>query len=1061
MNVIHGFWLPDQSKDFIQAGQFCVWVETQQRSAARAVSAVGKDRAHPRQLTGQALSDFFSDQLKLLPEPRHSFAESLISHTLLLPSGDGAPLPCPELQGLLPAEDAEQTITLTAWQLDAVPLPLPLQSINQIHFLASYQLSDTRLGSDFLFWYYFSQSIKGVINKDQYLPGLLRSKGTRGSAAPLYRTWQIVSPGYETLLAEAVKQIPVACSQQFEPLSLLRHFSEVTLNETLDRASDKIPLSFNKKLADSLLQSFCHPSRRLDVAETLPAELGQWHRWQQKITGQGLESHIQLCFRLDEASSEQQDDWSIHFVVASRQQPAFKLELSAYWALPADEKQALETLLGVGLEHQLLLALGSAARIYPILWHGMRTRQPRAVAINQQQAFEFLKESAWVLEDAGFKVMVPSWWTPQGRQRARIRLRTSAHRGQSQSNSGQGLLSLERLIEYSYELAIGDQPVTAQEWQQLMAANSPLIQFRGQWMELDQDKMGQMLAFWQQHADAKPQASIPALLKKLAEEDLYELERGDSLAMMLDKLADPSRMEPIRDPDGLQGHLRGYQQRGVSWLRYLEQLGLNGCLADDMGLGKTIQVIASLVLDKEQAGAGEHHLGTVPVGAAYPGASPLGTSPLGDAHAGPTLLIAPTSVMGNWQKEVEKFAPHLHTAIHHGNQRLKKPLEFAALCATQDMIITSYTLVRKDLKLLENVRWRRIVLDEAQNIKNPKAAQTKAIFKLDATRRLALTGTPVENRLLDLWSIFHFLNPGYLGSQAQFRKTYELPIQRDNNLSRSALLKQLVAPFILRRMKTDKNIIKDLPDKVENKLYCNLSKEQAALYEVVVADVSEQLAEKEGIERQGLMLSTLMKLKQICNHPAQFLKDGSGFSADRSQKLERLSEMLEEALADGDSVLIFTQFTEIGEQLARYLGRHKQQLCYYLHGGISRQKRERMIAEFQDPTTAPAVFVLSLKAGGVGITLTRANHVFHFDRWWNPAVEDQATDRAFRIGQDKRVFVHKFITTGTLEERIDEMIEDKKQLAGSIVGNDESWLSTLDNDAFRSLIALNKQSVME
>ena len=314
---------------------------------------------------------------------------------------------------------------------------------------------------------------------------------------------------------------------------------------------------------------------------------------------------------------------------------------------------------------------------------------------------------------------------------------------------------------------------------------------------------------------------------------------------------------------------------------------------------------------------------------------------------------------------------------------------------------------------------------------------------------------------MDLWSIFNFLNPGYLGTQTQFRKAYELPIQQGNNAIQSALLKKLIEPFILRRMKTDKNIIKDLPDKVENKLYCNLSKEQAALYEAVVNDVANQLEEKEGIERQSLMLSTLMKLKQICNHPMQFLQDNSEFSPDRSHKLERIGEMVEEAQSEGDSVLIFTQFTEIGEQLTRYFEREKRVNCYYLHGGVSRQKRETMISEFQDPTTGPSVFVLSLKAGGVGITLTRANHVFHFDRWWNPAVEDQATDRAFRIGQKKNVFVHKFITMGTLEERIDEMIEDKKKIAGSIVGNDESWLAKLDNEAFKSLIALNKQSIME
>ncbi len=314
---------------------------------------------------------------------------------------------------------------------------------------------------------------------------------------------------------------------------------------------------------------------------------------------------------------------------------------------------------------------------------------------------------------------------------------------------------------------------------------------------------------------------------------------------------------------------------------------------------------------------------------------------------------------------------------------------------------------------------------------------------------------------MDLWSIFNFLNPGYLGKEPQFRKQFEIPIQKDNDRTRSTILKKLVEPLILRRVKTDKNIIKDLPDKVEQKLFCNLTKEQASLYEAVVKDMVEKVENAEGIDRRGLILSALMKLKQICNHPAQFLQDSSDFSPERSHKLSRLSEMVSEVMDEGESLLIFTQFKEIGDALDHYLKHSLHLITYYIHGGTNRNKREQMITEFQDPETEPSVFILSLKAGGVGITLTKANHVFHFDRWWNPAVEDQATDRAFRIGQKKNVFVHKFVAIGTLEERIDQMIEDKKKLAGAIVGNDESWLTELDNEAFKKLIALNKNAILE
>jgi SNF2 family DNA or RNA helicase len=503
------------------------------------------------------------------------------------------------------------------------------------------------------------------------------------------------------------------------------------------------------------------------------------------------------------------------------------------------------------------------------------------------------------------------------------------------------------------------------------------------------------------------------------------------LSDMLAKLQQPSHFQPVPDPPEIEGHLRDYQKRGVAWIQYLENLGLNGCLADDMGLGKTVQVIARLATTQQTA---QH----------------------------PTLLVVPTSVLGNWEKEIQKFAPQLKVLVHHGPDRTQESASFQKRGNNHDVIITSYTLARKDAKLLKKTDWQRIVVDEAQNIKNPKTAQTKAILKLRSNHRLALTGTPVENRLLDLWSIFNFLNPGYLGTQARFRKEFELPIQKDNSLSQSELLKKLVQPFILRRVKTDQAIIKDLPDKVEHKQYCNLTKEQASLYQAVVEDVEEALEAAEGMQRKGLILSTLMKLKQICNHPRQFLQDNSAFTPERSHKLARLLAMLEEVIAEGESLLIFTQFTEIGAALQTYLAHNLGCSTHYLHGSTRRTQRERMISEFQDPDSSqPAAFILSLKAGGVGITLTKANHVFHFDRWWNPAVEDQATDRAFRIGQTRNVFVHKFVTLGSLEERIDQMIEDKKKVANSIVGNDESWLTELDNQSFKQLIVLNRQVVID
>ena len=824
--------------------------------------------------------------------------------------------------------------------------------------------------------------------------------------------------------------------QLWDRETLLRHFSEVLLEDIVTHTIST--QGFEKTLSGTLLEKCFRPKRRQPLRDRKSLSLyNQWLEWRHKLARTQTATSFYLGFKLEDPG-DADADWELFFIVADRHEPSYRILLADYWCMGPEERETVRDRFGADFEQQLLVHLGYAARMYPSLWKALDRSTPFCLVLSLNEAFEFLTEFAWVLEDAGFKVIVPGWWTPAGRRRAKVKLRPKRKESNSKSET-KSYFSADRLVNYEYQLAIGDESVSDEEWQQLLEAQTPLVLFRGEWVELDPNKMREMLEFWKsQPQDAE--LSLLDLVKLEAQEegDLeLDMSRDRALADLMAQLRDPSKLEILPNPDGLQGTLREYQQRGLSWLSYLENLGLNGCLADDMGLGKTVQVIARLVQERESQREEDEA-----------------------RHILPTLLIVPTSVVGNWKREIEKFAPQLRVAIHHGSERNQDEKAFQTLYDEYDVIITSFTLARKDSKLLTAVKWHRLVLDEAQNIKNPKTAQTKAILKLSARHRLALTGTPVENRLLDLWSIFNFLNPGFLGKQAQFRKTFEIPIQKNNDLRQSTTLKKLVEPFILRRMKTDRNIIKDLPDKVEQKVYCNLTKEQAALYESVVKQITGELEKAEGMSRRGLILSSLTKLKQICNHPRQFLQDDSDFSTERSHKLDRLSEMVAEVVSEGESLLIFTQFTEIGAALEHFL-RHNHLLnTYYLHGGTSRKKRERMIAEFQDPETEASAFILSLKAGGVGITLTKANHVFHFDRWWNPAVEDQATDRAFRIGQTKNVFVHKFVAIGTLEERIDEMIEDKKKLAGAVVGSDESWLTELDNEAFQQLIALNTSAVM-
>jgi SNF2 family DNA or RNA helicase len=437
---------------------------------------------------------------------------------------------------------------------------------------------------------------------------------------------------------------------------------------------------------------------------------------------------------------------------------------------------------------------------------------------------------------------------------------------------------------------------------------------------------------------------------------------------------------------------------------------------------------------------------------------------LGKRKSRPNLLICPTSVVGNWQREVGRFAPSLDVMVHHGSDRLAGE-EFAESIMEHDLVVTSYGLARRDADDLAAADWKGVILDEAQNIKNPSSKTAQAARSFRAEYRFALTGTPVENRLMELWSIMEFLNPGYLWSQKRFRERCVIPIERYDDERSTAELRSLVAPFLLRRLKTDPKVISDLPEKLEMKIYCNLTKEQVTLYEAVVKDMMQEFDEGEEtagmseMERRGKILSGLMKLKQLCNHPALLLHDRSELEG-RSGKLQRLVEMLEEVLAEEDKALIFTQFTEMGDALQEYLASKFRCDVLYLHGSVPQKKRDRMVSLFQEGTNGPPLFIVSIRAGGTGLNLTRANHVFHFDRWWNPAVEDQATDRTFRIGQTRRVQVRKFICAGTFEEQIDQLIERKKSLAESIVGAGENWITEFSNAELRKMITLRRDDAL-
>ena len=671
---------------------------------------------------------------------------------------------------------------------------------------------------------------------------------------------------------------------------------------------------------------------------------------------------------------------------------------------------------------QWLKAMVDASEIFhPLRW------TPR-------EALQLLRDVPH-LETAGVVVRMPAAWRGNRPPRPRVtgKVGTKAPSGLGQN----------ALLDFRMEVTLDGEPLTAAEIRDLLASTDGLALVRGRWIELDREHLARMIErFREVERTAKSNGlAFGEAMRLLAGADV-SAEGGDAvdaavaadwaqvvagpwLAETLQGLRSPQGLAQVDPGESLSGVLRPYQQAGVRWLYLLTKLGLGACLADDMGLGKTIQVLSLLVVLKRQAGA----------------------------QSQPSLLVAPASLLANWAAEIERFAPGLKALIAHPSALPAaelKALEPARL-RDIDLVITSYgSLLR--LPWIAEAHWRLAVLDEAQAIKNPDAKQTRAVKQLKAGARLALTGTPVENRLGDLWSIFDFINPGLLGTAKEFGRFAKR--LADSPHSSFGPLRELVRPYILRRLKTDKTVIADLPDKTEIKAFCPLSRRQAALYEQAVGELAQQLAEATGIRRKGLVLAFLMRFKQICNHPSQWLGDGAWAEAD-SGKWARLRDIAEVIAAKQEKMLVFTQFREVTAPLAQFLGGVFGRPGLVLHGDTAVRNRRDLVQRFQDDETVP-FFVLSLKAGGSGLNLTAASHVVHFDRWWNPAVENQATDRAFRIGQTKNVLVHKFVCRGTVEEKIDQLIESKRQLSQELLeGGADLLLTELKDDELLKLVALD------
>lgn len=1042
-------------------GRLLFWGETHAGPKARPAgrrartSRVSHPGPLPYHADAEKLSAVFREAgLGFIADGKH--LEAVI---VWLPTVDGRPVASSPLIAETPSSSAKPT--LAPWTVTALRLPIT----QAIEILCACVSKDTLApgliaGTDLLFWATAMRFAGALVARQQYLPGVTETNG-------IYRArWDPLFGGPDAeRLAKLARTMPHACralshdadaAPKTPPVSVLSEFigemvdhlvrsaqpaqSSPVSPERRRKQKDPVPSTGLRTGFHSIHDQWLHALRSSDgvmegVAVELAAFAAQVREWRHPISV-STAAPFRLCFRLEEPNGDGDDtgkgrsgrgEWYVRYLLQAADDLSLLIPAKGAWNIQGREASLLKR--GrFNIQEYLLSSLGQASGISPHIETSLKTTAPGGYELDATGAYEFLTEKALVLEQAGFGVLLPAWWTRKG---TKLRLTVHADVKSPKMQGGSGL-SLDSIVRFDWQVALGGERLSFEELNTLAKLKEPLVKVRGQWVQLRAEEVQAALDFWKKKAAG--QATVREIVRMAlgagrapGNMAFGGITATGWMAEFLAQLDGRAGFEELPAPDGFQGTLRSYQVRGYSWLAFLRQWGLGACLADDMGLGKTVETLALIQRDWKSN------------------------------NTQPVLLVCPTSVVGNWQKEAARFTPDLPVMVHHGIARAKGEA-FKEEATKQALVVSSYALLHRDFEILKNVPWSGVILDEAQNIKNPETRQARAARALQTGYRVALTGTPVENNIGDLWSLMEFLNPGFLGTQTEFKRTFFVPIQANRDPEAVERLKHLTRPFILRRLKTDKAIIADLPEKMEMKVFCTLTKEQASLYAAVVKEATTELDSAEGIQRRGLILATLSKLKQVCNHPAQFLGDNSPIPG-RSGKLARLTDMLEEILDVGDRALVFSQFAEMGEILRLHLQETFCREVLFLHGAVPKKQRDQMVERFQADHDGPSVFILSLKAGGTGLNLTGANHVFHFDRWWNPAVENQATDRAFRIGQTRNVQVHKFLCVGTLEEKIDEMIERKKEIAEGVVGTGEAWLTELSTAELKEVFALREEAV--
>jgi len=1037
--VLHAGWV---------SGQVLVWGESPWEQEGVSGKRRGRKPKMPRveALPYDAGAEALALAIKdAAPEARLNNKHKAIA-TAWLPTLAGTPIASSPLIAEVP--DSKAKPVLAPWKVNSYRLGIG-EAVELLIACAGKRTlaPGVIVGEDLAFWSQALRFAGAMVVRQEFLPGLVQKDGK------YFARWEPVLVGDESeRLSKQARSMPssaralslnsggqLTTPPEVPAASLLSDFLQATVDylvrsddgvksetKTSQRRRRKSTPEF-ESVHDQWLHALMSPDGTMEGNESELASFAEQVREWQRPVAIAAGAPFRLCFRLNDPGDGHDGEWRVDYLLQDISDPSLLVPAGQAWKARG-KKAAVLKREGFNAREYLLSSLGQASGICPRIEKSLKTSAPEGYKLDSPGAYEFLIEKASALSLAGFGVMLPAWWTGKGTKQ-RLAARAVVKGPKMQGASG---LTLSTITEFRWEVALGGKKLTLGELKELARLKSPLVKVRGQWVEMSAEEIQKAIELMEKKAEKAPAKDIMRMaLGAGGEETGLDFEGVRATGWMNDllkQLEGRTKFKKIEAPEQFTGELRPYQLRGYSWLNFLKQWGLGACLADDMGLGKTVQALA--MIQRDWHGNGKQ----------------------------PVLIVCPTSVMNNWAKEAARFTPELPVMIHHGVQR-KKGKAFVKIAGKQAMVVSSYALLHRDAEFLKSVPWSGVILDEAQNIKNPETKQAKAARDLAAGYRVALTGTPVENNVGELWSLMEFLNPGLLGKQSEFKKRFFMPIQLSRDPAAAQRLKRITGPFILRRLKTDKTIIRDLPEKMEMKVFCNLTKEQASLYAAVLKDVEDELYDSEGIQRKGLILATLMKLKQVCNHPVQFLGDNSRIR-DRSGKLARLCEMLEEVIEVGDRALVFSQFAEMGDILKRHLQESFGVEIPFLYGAVPKKKRDKMVERFQSDD-GPPIFILSLKAGGLGLNLTRANHVFHFDRWWNPAVENQATDRAFRIGQIKNVQVRKFVCAGTLEEKIDEMIERKKEVAEQVVGAGEGWLTELSNDELKNIFALRKDVVAE